>query len=127
MRLIRDGPARLRRHNKTRQDTESERFKSHDVNIHATVIYSITEGKYDLNRNLNFNDLKFDSLYNTYKYNGLPPKSISYVGPKTIDIIYENYKSDYLFYFYDKFFNKHIFSKSYEEHKKKLNEYRNKK
>ena len=57
---------------------------------------------------------------------GLPPNPISFVGTKTIDIIFENYKTDYLFYFFNKSLDKHVFSKTYEEHRNKLNEYRKK-
>ena len=31
-----------------------------------------------------------------------PPGPISYVGKNTLDIIFENYKTDFLFYFFDK-------------------------
>ena len=51
---------------------------------------------------------------------------ISYVGKKTIEIILENNKSDFLFYFYNILEKKHIFSKNYQSHRKKLNEYRKK-
>ena len=49
---------------------------------------------------------------------------ISYVGPKTIKIVLDNPKSDFLFYFYNIIEKKHIFSKNYKENKKKLYEYR---
>ena len=81
----------------------------------------------DLNRNLNYQDLKFNNPYNTYVYAGLPPKPISYVGTKTIDIIFEKYNTDYLFYFFNNSLNKHIFSINYNEHIKKLNDYRSSK
>ena len=55
---------------------------------------------------------------------GLPPKPISYVGKETLDIIFENYKTDFLFYFFNNSLKRHIFSKTYIEHKKKLNEYK---
>ncbi len=97
------------------------------LQIDATVLFSITKGKYKLNRNLNFNDLKINDPYNTYKINGLPPKPISYVSTTTIDIIMENYKTDYLFYFFNNSLNRHMFSINFKEHRKKLNEYRNKK
>ena len=71
-----------------------------------------------------FKDLKFDHPYNTYKYKGLPPKPITYVATETLDIILENYETDFLFYFYNNSLNKHIFSKNFKEHRKKLNEYR---
>ncbi len=95
------------------------------LQIDATVLFAVTNGKYNLKRKLNFSDLKIDDPYNTYKINGLPPKPISYVGKKTIDIIMENHKSDYLFYFFNNQLNRHIFSKNFNEHKAKLNEYRN--
>ncbi len=96
------------------------------LQIDATVLYAITDGKYNLDRNLLLNDLKIDNPYNTYINYGLPPNPISFVGTKTIDIIFENYKTDYLFYFFNKSLDKHVFSKTYEEHRNKLNEYRKK-
>ena len=97
------------------------------LQIDASVLFAITDGEYNLNRNLNLSDLKFKHSFNTYVNYGLPPKPIAYVGTKTIDLIYENYKSDFLFYFFDNSLNKHIFSNDFENHKKKLNEYRNQK
>ncbi len=96
------------------------------LQIDATVLYAITNGNFDLNRSLLYKDLKIDHPYNTYIYKGLPPKPISYVGKKTLEIIFENQKTDFLFYFFNYSLNRHIFSNTYEEHKKKLNEYRNK-
>ena len=101
--------------------------KNMKLQIDATVLYAITNGKYDLKRKLLLSDLKIQHPYNTYFIQGLPPKPISYVGKKTLDLIFENYKSDFLFYFYNNSLKRHIFSKTYNEHKKKLSEYRNKK
>ena len=97
------------------------------LQIDATVIFSLTRGKKKLERKLTYSDLKIDNPYNTYKNNGLPPGPISYVGYKTIELIFEDYKTDYLFYFYNSFENKHIFSLNYKDHLKRLNEYRSKK
>ena len=97
------------------------------LQIDATVIFSLTNGNYELDRKLLISDLKINHPYNTYLYYGLPPKPISYVGKKTLDILFENYKSDFLFYFFDNSLNRHIFSKNFEEHKNKLNDYRNNK
>ena len=101
--------------------------KNMKLQIDATVLFAITKGNYDLERNLKYSDLKIKHPYNTYYIYGLPPEPISYVGLKTIELIFENYKTNYLFYFYNEFENKHLFSESYAEHKKKLNEYRAKK
>ncbi len=95
------------------------------LQIDATVLFAITNGKYNLKRKILLSDLKIDHLYNTYKNYGLPPKPISYVGKKTLEIVFENYKTDFLFYFFNNSLNKHIFSKNYKDHKTKLNEYRN--
>ncbi len=94
------------------------------LQIDASVLFAITDGKFNLNRELLLKDLKIDHPFNTYKYEGLPPKPISYVSPKTLDIILENYKTEFLFYFFNKSLNKHIFSINFEDHKRKLNEYR---
>jgi len=99
-------------------------IKNMKLQIDATVLYAITDGKYNLGRKLLFNDLKFDDPYNTYIYRGLPPKPISYVGKKTLDIVFKNHKSEFLFYFFDNSLNRHKFSKTYKEHKAKLDEYR---
>ena len=100
--------------------------KKMKLQIDATVLFAITNGKYNLNRKLLLSDLKINHPFNTYIYKGLPPKPISYVGKKTLDIIFENNKNDFLFYFFNNSLNKHIFSKSFKEHKEKLNEYRKK-
>ena len=97
------------------------------LQIDATVIFSITEGKRDFDRKLTYDDLKIENPYNTYKNYGLPPGPISYVGHKTIELIFEDYKTNYLFYFYSSLENKHIFSLNYKDHLKRLNEYRSKK
>jgi UPF0755 protein len=97
------------------------------LQIDATVIFSLTGGKSDLDRKLTYADLKIENPYNTYTNLGLPPGPISYVSYKTIELIFEDYKTDYLFYFYNSFENKHIFSLNYKDHLMRLNEYRSKK
>ena len=97
------------------------------LQIDATVIYALTEGNFKLNRSLTYKDLVFEHPYNTYRIKALPPGMISYVGLKTVEILLENNKSDFLFYFYNIKEKKHIFSKNFKEHKNKLNEYRKKK
>lgn len=96
------------------------------LQIDATVIASITHGFKKLNRPLTYSDLKINDPLNTYIIKGIPKEMISYVGKNTLEILLENHKSDFLFYFYNIIEKKHIFSKNYNEHKKKLNEYRKK-
>ena len=100
--------------------------KKMKLQIDASVIYSITEGEFKLNRKLTYKDLKLIHPYNTYHIKGLPPGMISFVGHKTIKSVLELPKSDYLFYFYNIIEKKHIFSKNFKEHKKKLYDYRKK-
>ena len=96
------------------------------LQIDATVLFAVTNGKYDLNRKLLRSDLKINHPFNTYIYKGLPPEPISYVGKKSLEILFENNKNDFLFYFFNYSLNKHIFSKSFKEHKERLYEYRKK-
>ena len=97
------------------------------LQIDASTIFAITKGKFKFNRELSYNDLKIKDSYNTYFIYGLPPGPISYVGRKTIEIVLENYKSEYLFYFFDSKLGEHIFSKTFNEHKNKLSKYKNEK
>ncbi len=64
------------------------------------------------------------SPYNTYKNKGLPPGPICTPSPKTIDIVLNAPKTDYI-YFVAKsdFSGYHHFSSNYEEHIKYANEY----
>ena len=101
--------------------------KNMKLQIDATTIFAITKGKYKFERKLNYNDLKIRDKFNTYYKKGLPPSPICYVGSKTIEIVLENYKTDYLFYFFDSKLGEHIFSKTFNEHKKKLSKYKNEK
>ena len=98
--------------------------KNMKLQIDASTIFSITKGKFKFARKLEHKDLRINDIYNTYFIYGLPPNPICYVGRKTIEIVLENYKSDFLYYFFNHELNKHVFSKTYLEHKKKLNKYR---
>ena len=100
--------------------------KKMKLQIDATVLFAITDGKYDLKRKLLRSDLKINHSFNTYLHPGLPPQPISYVGRKTLDVLFENNKTDFLFYFFNYSLKRHIFSKTFKEHKNKLNEYRKK-
>ena len=100
--------------------------KKMKLQIDATVIFAITNGEYKFDRKLTKKDLKIKNKYNTYFIEYLPPAPICYVGTKTIELIFENYKSNYFYYFYDENKQKHVYSENYNDHLKKLNEYRKK-
>ena len=98
--------------------------KNMRLQIDATTIFSITKGTYKLGRKLKYKDLKIQDSFNTYFIKGLPPGPICYVSRKTIEIVMENYKSSYLFYFFDENTQNHVFSTTYSEHVNLLNKYR---
>ena len=75
---------------KTQEKIKNRLKKNMKLQIDATVIYSLTEGKRDLDRKLTYDDLRIENPYNTYKNFGLPPGPISYVGYKTIELIFDN-------------------------------------
>ena len=82
-----------------------------------TVLYPLTEGKYNVNRVL-YSDLTIDSPYNTYKNKGLPIGPIANPGLASIQAALQPEEHEYLFYHTDETKNdgSHIFTKTYEEH-----------
>lgn len=64
-----------------------------------------------------YKDLKIESKYNTYKYNGLPPAPISNPGLNAIKAALNPAKTNYLYFVLTKK-NIHHFSKTYREHLK---------
>ena len=80
-----------------------------------TVIYAITEGKKDLERSLTRKDLEIDSPFNTYKYEGLPPKPICNPGKAAIMAVAHPDKTPYL-YFVASGEGGHNFARTLEEH-----------
>lgn len=62
------------------------------------------------------------SPYNTYTQKGLPPGPICNPGLSSIDAALEPEDTKYFFFVLDKSINSHVFSKTYEEHQRKLRE-----
>ncbi len=87
------------------------------LQIDATVIYAISQGKYDIDRVL-YEDLEYDSPYNTYKYKGLPIGPIACPGIDSIKAAVNPEKHDYYYYRVDTSKNdgSHIFTQTYDEH-----------
>lgn len=71
---------------------------------------------------LTYDDLRIDSLYNTYKYKGLPPTPISNPGLETLMAAAEPTPNKYVFFLNDKEGTSH-FSKTYAEHLRYKNQY----
>ncbi|AOT72866.1 endolytic transglycosylase MltG [Geosporobacter ferrireducens] len=77
----------------------------------ATVQYILGERK----ENLTLKDIETDSPYNTYKYQGLPPKPIASPGKPSIEAALYPEKTDYLYFVVSKN-GEHTFSRTYKEH-----------
>lgn len=89
----------------------------------ATLGYAIKEWKLSYTDE----DMKENSLYNTYKYLGFPPGPISNAGEKSVLAAIKPTESDYLYFMADVCSSnpKTYFSRTYEEHTKKVNKYLN--
>lgn len=87
------------------------------LQIDASVVYTITDGLYDVERVL-YKDLEIDSPYNTYKYKGLPAGPICNPGIKAIIAAMTPQEHNYLYYHTDTDKNdgSHIFSETFSQH-----------
>ncbi|HXE79549.1 MAG TPA: endolytic transglycosylase MltG [Vicinamibacterales bacterium] len=86
-----------------------------------TVIYALRRaGLY--NGNLTRENLMYDSPYNTYRYTGLPPGPIAAPGRGALEAVAAPADVDYL-YFVSRNDGSHEFSRTYEEHRRKVHEY----
>lgn len=74
------------------------------LQVDATVQYALGYNSDEHSwwkKNLSANDLKIDSLYNTYLYPGLPPGPIANPGLEAIQAVAEPTVSNYLYYLTD--------------------------
>ena len=85
------------------------------LNIDATVIYALG-GKTDLTSE----DMTVDSPYNTYIYQGLTPGPIANPGLASIEAALNPESTSYYYYVLDPSSGVHQFSKTLEEHEKKI-------
>lgn len=88
------------------------------LQVDASIIYVRCEGRFVNCPLLSGSDFEIDSRYNTYKYLGLPPSSISNPGLDAISAALHPIKSDYWYYLSDPKTKETIFSKTLEEHNK---------
>lgn len=68
-------------------------------------------------------DKNIDSLYNTYKYRGLPPGPICNPGLDSIEASMKPEGSSYWYYLSDPFTKKTIFAKTLDEHNQNIIKY----
>lgn len=83
-----------------------------------TVLYALGSHK---DRVL-FEDLEVDNPYNTYQIQGLPPGPIANAGQSSLEAALNPSQTDYLYFLADKTGQNH-FSKTYEEHLQKVDEF----
>ncbi len=88
------------------------------LQIDASVVYAITDGMYNAER-VYYKDLEVDSLYNTYKYQGLPVGPITNPGIASVKAALNPMAHEYFYYRTDTSKNdgSHTFTKTFEEHK----------
>ena len=85
-----------------------------------TVIYAISDGYGELERNLLRSDLFFKSPYNTYRNAGLPPTPICCPGEDALIAAMNPRKTNYIYFVTTKDRTGHIFTDSYKQHLKNI-------
>ncbi len=84
-----------------------------------TVLYAKGEHK----SLVTYDDLEYESAYNTYKVEGLPPGPISSVSLDSLKAVYEPDNNDYIYFFAKQDTGEVLYAKTLEEHEKNSNEY----
>lgn len=82
-----------------------------------TIIYGLTQGKGELNRQLTLQDLQIENPYNTYLNFGLPPSPISNPSFATLKAVAHPQNVLYV-YFVANGSGGHVFATTLEEHQK---------
>lgn len=88
------------------------------LQIDATVEYALGGPR----EKIYYKDLKIDSPYNTYKYDGLPPGPIASPGKESLLAAVTPAKTNYLYYV-AKPDGSHAFAKTFAEHEKNKQKY----
>ena len=89
------------------------------LNIDAAIFYALGEHKSALTAE----DLQVDSPYNTYRNSGLVPGPISNPGLSSIEAALDPEDTSYYYYVLNPEAGVHDFSKTLEEHEKKVDKY----
>lgn len=96
--------------------------KGMKLQIDPTVIY-ILKSRGDWKGKLTLDHLQIEDPYNTYYYYGLPPSPICNPGLESLKAVIEPAEVDYLYFVADGS-GGHKFSKTLQEHNRKVREYR---
>lgn len=92
------------------------RLKAHMMlQADPTVLYALTKGTEPLKRDLILQDLKFESPYNTYVYEGLPPSPIANPGHSSLKAVLKPSDVPYLYFVADGS-GGHVFATTLEQH-----------
>ncbi len=83
------------------------------LQVDAPFVYTLGKGSLELLQS----DLESDSLYNTYRHEGLPPTPIGNPGLDAIRAVLEPTKTEYLYYLSERDGTMH-YAKTFDEHKK---------
>jgi UPF0755 protein len=83
-----------------------------------TAIYAHKRGE-RLGHSIKYRELTINDPYNTYAHKGLPPTPISNPGKSSILAVLHPLETENLFFAYEGE-GKHVFSKTYEEHKRNI-------
>ena len=91
--------------------------KNMKLQFDSTVVYAVTRGLYGKEQVL-YSDLKYESPYNTYLHEGLPPGPICSPSLKAIDAVLNPEPNNFLFFQEDatKQDGSNLFFETYEEH-----------
>ena len=90
-----------------------------DPTVQYALGFALHENRY-WKRGLTYKDLKIDSPYNTYRNAGLPPGPICNPGAKSVEAVL-NPQSDFdALYFVADNTGRHVFSKTFHEHKQHI-------
>ena len=92
-----------------------------------TVIYAIKKstGNFDtVIKRVLYRDLRVDSPYNTYKYNGIPPGPITMPDISSIEAVLNSEKHNYLYFVADvERFGYHMFASTLSQHNRNKEQY----
>jgi UPF0755 protein len=97
---------------KISQVIQNRLFDAEKLQIDATVLYALGNKKTSLSRS----DLNVDSVYNTYRVQGLPPTPIGNPGAKSIEAALRPTPGAWKYYVVTDESGRHAFAETYEEH-----------
>ncbi|MBC6414797.1 MAG: endolytic transglycosylase MltG [Bdellovibrionales bacterium] len=97
--------------------------KNMKLQTDPTILYALYLVRgFDIEKDIKKKDILFQSPYNTYVIEGLPPGPIANPGRESLKAVFFPSKSDFL-YFVSRNDKSHHFSKTYKEHKKNVFKY----